>query len=160
MTTRATVPGTINAGDTVAETDVNNQPGGWSGYVTATSNQTGIGTSVTDLTSLTITYTFPASRRYKITGHLPLIVQNTSNGFVKVQVRDGSNNVVGTIFDTTVYAGERATVDGCTVIAPSSGSATYKLSAFTSASTFDVDCGSSPGDPGPAFLLIEDIGPA
>jgi len=161
MTTRATVPGTINAGDTVAETDINNGPGGWSAYVAVTSGGSGLGTSVADLSGLTTgAYTYPANRRYKITGHIPVIVQNTSNGFVKIQIRDGSNNVVGQICDTTVYAGERLFVEGTTIITPSAGSATYKLSGFTSASTFDWSAGSTPGDPGPAFILVEDIGPA
>lgn len=90
MATRTGVPGTIVAAvSNPSAADINNLPGGELGYITVTSNQTGI-TTVTDLTSLTLTFT-PATARIIRLDYAFNVNSNTASDEFQVRViKDGS----------------------------------------------------------------------
>ncbi len=155
MTTRVALPGTSTNTTVWTEADINTLPGGWLGYVEVTSTQSGI-SSITDLTSLTLTVTVNASRRIRVTGHITCL-QNTGTASVKGRIRE-SSTTLQMFMDDTLTSGERRTKEGSVVLTPTAGSHTYKLSLETSSNTIDMVAAAA--DPGPAFLLIDDIGPA
>lgn len=130
-----------------------NQPWGVMGYAQATAAQNGIGTSFTDVTSCTITFTAAANRRYKITGQVRAF-QNTSTGAVQMAITDGSNNsLCSQIYNTA--ASTWCAPFASAIHTPAAGSFTYKLRILTSANTVNLDNSSAT----PAWILIEDIGP-
>ena len=150
-------PGEFVAGDVLAAAEVNTLPGGGYAYAAVTSGQSGIGTTEVDLTSLTVTVDLPAARRIKITGH-GQFTQATAAGIPRLVVREGSTILGFAGRGPSHGTGSAGVVllDGSIIIAPSSGSHTYKLSAATSTDT----CQLSAAADNPAFILCEDIGPA
>ena len=131
-----------------------NMPWGIIGYVEVTANQTGIST-ITDLTSLTITATYVANRRIRITGDVAF--QNTTGGsFTRLSIREGS-----TVLNSRQKVGTNNLLDeqiiATAVITPTAGSHTYKLSLTMSSGTGTTSLIASATQP--AYLLIEDIGP-
>ncbi len=162
MATRSGVPGTKSGGtDSLSVADFNNLPGGCIAYVTKTGNQTSI-SSVTDISGLSITYTFPGSRRYRISGHLPQIQTSgtyPNNQFI-IRLRDGGSGTIADMWDQSNQDAEWTSVNFVYMYAPSSGSATLKLTAVPIGSTaLDINCSSPPSTPGPAHFMIEDMGP-
>lgn len=131
-----------------------NMPWGVVGRATVTANQTSIGTSVTDLTSLTTTFTAIANRIYKISAHA-VYDSNTVATQHNLFVRNGG----GTQLALAAYVPPST---GCittypiTAYAAASGSTTIKLSASCSSGTFSLVASAT----NPAFLIVEDIGPS
>lgn len=124
-------------------------------YAQATTTQSGIGATVTNLTSLTVTFTALAGRKYKTTGYLPFISQNTATGAQDLYITDGSNNLKQRATNK-LLAAIFAPVTIILREVPGAGSVTRKLRLSTSSGTVD-----SLADPAyPAFILVEDIGPA
>ncbi len=159
MSARVALPGTSTDTTVWTEADVDSLPGGAIGLVQVTSSQTGI-TSITDLSGLSVTVTANASRMIRVTGHFA-VQKNTNAGLVKALIRESSttlslfgDNIMGNGSDVN----SRATAEGSVILTPSAGSHTYKLSL--SSATTDVDMSAAAGDPGPAFLLVEDISPS
>lgn len=112
------------------------------GYAEQTSSQTGIGTSMTDLTSLTTTVTVGAN---------PIMV----HGYVTFQKKGATGYTTLEIYDTTAGAALR-NVRGAVVVvddfvtihvwarvAPAAGSRSYKLRALAQNNTTDTISGSS-----------------
>lgn len=120
------------------------------GYVAVTANQTGIST-VTDLTSLTLTFTAVAGRRYKISGK-GLVQQQTLAGTAAVTIWTGATQLGGA--GGTLIATGVLTCEPVAIVVPGAGSITYKLRLATTAGTVDLVASSTD----PAFILIEDIG--
>lgn len=151
----ATVPardGTAAAGTaTVAARRDHVHPGTFIGQATVTANQTGIGGGPTDLTSLTVTFTAVASRRYKITGY-GRVVQRTSGATAEVFIRNAANTKLQT-WSTTLGVDESGMASIEITDVPGAGSATYKLSAGVGAGTMDLTASATQ----PAFILVEDI---
>ncbi len=159
MSARVALPGTSTDTTVWTEADVDSLPGGWIGYVEVTSSQTGI-TSITDLSGLSVAVTVNASRRIRVTGH-GTVQKNTNNGLVKLLIRESSTTlglIIDNIMGNTSDVNSRMTGEGSVVLTPSAGTHTYKLSL--SSATADADLSAASGDPGPAWLLVEDIGPA
>ena len=134
-----------------------NMPWGQLAYVQVTTGagNTGLGSTATDLVSLTTgALTLPANRRVKITAQVRTS-QNTSTGTIVLGIND---SVAGTIGQATNYA--VATAIGwqvvSAVVTPASGAHTYKLQLSTTAGTVDLVASSTQ----PASILVEDIGPA
>lgn len=119
---------------------------------TSTSDQTGIGASNTDLTSLSVTITAEAGRRYRISAKA-FLQQKTSAGLASVVVTDGSNNIVDYVADITLAANDYFLATGWVEHSPGAGSITYKLRARTNAGTVDILNSQLTGR-----ILVEDIG--
>jgi hypothetical protein len=123
-------------------------------HAQVTANQNGISTA-TDLTGLSVTVTVGSGRRVKITGH-GVLTQRTGAGLAVLIVREVSGATLGQLGSHTLQTNENHLVDGSVVITPSAGAHTYNLSLSTSANTVDWGASST----APAFILVEDIGPA
>lgn len=165
MPARLGYPARESNGDTLTTTNFDTLPGGWIGYNELTSNSglTGI-TSITDLTGLSIAVTVNTSRRIRVTGSLGYTLSSTSGSGarIKAYIREGGTTLK-TFANDTHAPGEEAQAEGSVVLTPSSGSHTYNLSLSIVvisgwAGTVDLTCTAT--DPGPAFILVEDIGAA
>lgn len=147
-----TVPGGFTASTTLAASSLNSFPAGRVTHATQTTAQTGIGTSATDLTSLSVSVTTTGTRRYKITGLVNIVQQATATLGVLYLYRSGtqlhavSANLAGTVYGI-----------GITVVvydAPAAGTYTYKLAAAANSGTINTATAST----APGLLLVEDIG--
>ena len=131
-----------------------NMPWGVIGYVEVTANQTGIST-ITDLTSLTLTATYVANRRIRITGDISF-QNNASGSYTRLSIREGT-----TVLNSRQQQGFNNLLDqGITVtevLSPTAGSHTYKLSLTMSSGSSTTALIASATQP--SYLLIEDIGP-
>jgi hypothetical protein len=127
-----------------------------SGYAQSVAAQAGIGAGPTDLTSLTVTVTTPASRRIKISSGGLLTYSDGTTGHVVDVFKDGvaTNRVFAS--PRTATAGDPIWMSGYGIDTPSAGAHTYKLVAGRAfgAGTLTVT-GSATA---PAFILVEDIG--
>lgn len=131
-------------------------PQGVIGYVQVVSNQGGI-TAEADLTDLTVDVTVGAGRRIRITGHCQV-----------TETTGGTPNFIGYIKEGSTYLGRWARdsftalvgglCEASVVIEPSEGDHTYHLALArdSGTGTLSTDVGVST----PAFILVEDIGPA
>lgn len=122
------------------------------GYAEVTVDQTSI-SAAADLTSLTATVTVGSGRRIKITGYVSQFTNTAGTStYAALDVYEGVtqlNRFTGGMNDT--YTGAQ-----CIAIeTPSAGSHTYKLRA-ESDGTVTMEAASTT----PAFILVEDIGPA
>lgn len=124
------------------------------GYAEVTANQTGIGTSATDLTNLSVTVTVGSGRRIRITGHC-IFQKDTAAGYIIMPIREGATQLNEGI-ETVSAALGFVTFDSSAVETPSAGSHTYKLMAMTENNTCSLQASALL----PAFILVEDIGPA
>jgi hypothetical protein len=123
------------------------------GYAQVTANQNGIGTALTDLTSLTVTVTpAAAGRRLRITGYA-ILEQRTSAGLVFLTVMEGATQLNEALFSASA-ADTFYTCVAQAIVTPTLASHTYKLQAKTSANTVDMQASATL----PAFILVEDIG--
>ena len=158
-----TIPGGFVAGAVLTAADMNLLPGGRMGYAQTTADQLAVG-SVVDLTSLTVTWTAIAARRYRTSFQVGVFadtVIDTSYG-MEVLVTDAANVIktkaaafagVGTGSDRSV------TLVGSVCETGLAGSTTRKLRArITSAAADSMTVDSDPTYP--AYILVEDIGPA
>lgn len=165
-----TVPGGYIAGDVLTAANLNLLPGGKMGYAQVTANQTTI-TTETDLTSLTVTWTAVSARRYRITGYCTMRVDSTPSPatWACVYITDGSNTKKQAGYGSFVPSGTSDSNDSLYTTAfvsvtetGLSGSTTRKLRAESRGA------GAANGDTvaliasstQPAYILVEDIGPA
>lgn len=126
-------------------------PQGELGYAQVTADQGAI-TTVTDLTSLTVTVTVGAGRRIRITGAIRS--SNTGANSNLLLIREST-----TTLQTSSYVASTATErmpPAVYVFTPTAGSHTYKLTADTGGGTMTMRASST----APAFIQVEDIGPA
>jgi hypothetical protein len=160
MATRTiTIPGATDQTDNPSHAGVHaGHAGGWLGYVDRTSNQTTI-TSEADLSSLTVTVDVPADRRLKVTGSARVRgVDGSADAFLRIK-EDGTQIQRAIAHPGGASAENDDTVMIQAVVTPSAGSTTYKLTlekVAGGASSLSVIAASD----APAFLLVEDIGPA
>jgi hypothetical protein len=131
-----------------------NIPWGRISHAIATASQTGITTTITDLTSLTVTFTASANRYYLIRGHITA-QQNSAATAFEVRVTDGSNTQIASC-DQTVIAGQALSTSVAVVVQPAAGSVTYKLRGLTNTGTADLIASAA----SPILILVEDIGPS
>ena len=151
---------TFTAGAVYTATQANNFPRGVMQLATSQSNYT-LTTSAAIATGMTATFTAVANRYYKITYYEPQVQTANVASFTVTQIRltDASgtqyqsgivqtvsaaivNGSINNTFIGTFAAGSR-TIVGCAVASSTSGAPTLARSATA-----------------PAFLLVEDIGPA
>jgi hypothetical protein len=146
-------PHTGVAGEVLTAANLAKYPKGWLGYASVTSNQSGIGSTPTDLTGLTVTVTVPANRLVRVSGYAQVFTASGVYAAVTM-LEDGSQ--VGRVGRTLPGVGESTTVSAFTLVLPTAGSHTYKLQGESSSSTFTLEASSSL----PAWILVEDIGPS
>ncbi len=132
---------------------IGSRPAGVLGYAEVTSGQSGI-TSVTDLTGLSVTVDVPAGRKVRVTGRGG-VSQQTGAGVHRGRIQEGATVLQDWSWGD-LPAGERTHAMGSVVVAPSSGSHTYKLTLDTSSGSTSLVAASDR----PAFILVEDLGPA
>jgi hypothetical protein len=146
-----TVPGSFAPGDVLTDTDMNGLPGGRKASATKTTAQNSIGTSATDLSSLTVTFTALAGRKYRITGQATFVQAATASTAILYLLASGtqialsSDAVVGTFGRTQTVIAEHS---------PGAGSVTYKLQASCDSGTINLSASST----APSMILVEDIG--
>lgn len=128
-----------------------NSPGGTLGYAQAVASQLSIGTTITDLTSLSVAVTVGESRRIRVSFSVPA-QQKTSAGLMEVRIMEGATQLQRHL----EHAGtaEFRSMVNSVILTPTAGAHTYKLSAATSANTLDMIAGATT----PAYILVEDIG--
>jgi hypothetical protein len=165
--TSSTRPASPGEGSAVYETDTDklmvyttattgwqppwNLPWGRIAHAVQTSAQTGIGASLTDLTSLTATITMVANRYYKVTLFVPFS-QVAADGAAILAIDQAGTQIASSGFTAAVgYFTEHAAA-----ITTGSGSVTIKGRASTSAGTLSTNVAAT----SPALLLIEDVGPS
>lgn len=149
-----TIPGGYIAGDVLSAANMNLLPGGTVSVASTGSSQTGI-SAVTDLTSLSVTFTAVASRRYLITG-LVNYRQRTSSGLVTIEIAYGGGPTVLASSMETRAADDYGTASFSMYHVPGAGSITYRLRAQTSAGTVDINpLGVSTI---PSMIIVEDVG--
>lgn len=125
------------------------------GYAETTTGQAGIGTSLTDLTSMAVTVDVSsATRRIQIIGQVT-VRQLTAAGSPTVQVFEGGT-YLGTVGRTTLPTSGFSTLHGGVIITPTGGSHTYKLRGVTTNNTMDVIADGTSF--GPSSILVVDLG--
>lgn len=145
---------TFTAGNVLTAAQMNRLPWGIMGYAQATSNQTGIST-VTNVTNASVTFTANSTRYYRTTFYVSDVVQQTSAGYVQLEITDGSNNRKQNSVVLLAAGGE--TLFCVTVVETGiSGSTTRKGRASTTAGTCDLRASAT----APLFIVVEDIGQA
>lgn len=129
--------------------------GGRGVVATATkTSQQGSITSVTDVTSLSVTFTAVTGRRYRLSFQ-GQVYSSGSGDTVQVQITD-STNAVQNFGIALANSGYSKSIRVDAYVTPSAGSVTYKVRALrhTGSGTVGIDCGSTY----PAFLVAEDVG--
>lgn len=168
MAVRTAYAGTAAEGDVYTAANHARMPGGWIGYAQVTAAQAlqdaDSGGLETDLTGLSVTVTVGTNRRIRITGSGVLAIDDPlANPVCVGNIREGVtvlgrwayfdlNAASGLIFDRATLSFERSVV-----LTPTAGAHTYKLTAWASAG---ADMLLFAGATQPAFILVEDIGPA
>ena len=126
-------------------------------YASITADQGSI-TTETDVTGLTVTWTASTSRLYRISfaGQLSSSVNATDWGWIKVT--DSSNNAKVDVAVDQLSSGLGKPFHGSVFETGLSGSITRKLRAARLAGTGNISVRAATTSP--AFILVEDIGPA
>lgn len=128
-------------------------PWGFIGESEKNADQLGIGTTVTDVTDLSVTFTSPGNRRYRIHAHVAYD-QSTAAGRSTIHLANGANVDLAQSRNNLAL-GDRITIDPYFIDAPGSGSVTYKVRASAApASTVDIVTLT-----GGLRISVEDIGP-
>lgn len=144
------------AGEVLTAANLEKLAGGWIGYAEATANQTGIGAS-TDLTSLSVAVTVGPSRRIRITVWTSTIMTNT-NAAIALQIKEGVTTLTERQLAPTSNVTIGDFITASVVLTPTTGAHTYKASMALAAGAGTV--GSFASATTPAWILVEDLGPA
>lgn len=131
-------------------------PLGILGYAEVTANQGSI-TTLADLTGLTATVTVGTDRRIRVIGYIGASVDTVSDTTATLHIRE-SSTTLQTARNRPVGNSRQAVLAAVWVGAPSAGSHTYKLSLEREVGTGTLTMHAASTNP--AFLLVEDIGPA
>lgn len=152
MASRTGYVATESAGDVLTTTNFDKLPGGIIGYITRTTAQTGV-SGEADLTGLTVTVTVNTSRLIKVEGWIA-VQQITSASTPIMRIKESTTQLQQTNLD--INASSTGFLYGVTILSPSSGSHTYKLTLATGAGTVNTVHSSTI----PGILIVTDAGPA
>jgi hypothetical protein len=152
---------TFTSGQILTAAECNAFPFGVCALATSTTNYT-LTTSAAIATGMTVTFTAVANRYYKITYYEPQIATSTVAGsFTATQIK--LTNAAGTQY-------QQGIVQTAAALSINSTIANTFVGTFTAGSTVIVGCAVASNITGapvasrsatsPAFLLVEDIGPA
>jgi hypothetical protein len=123
-------------------------PGGVVAWDTG-SAQSGVGSTTTDITGLTVTFTAEVSRLYRTTLVIARLDQITTAGTVNATIATGAN-VALAVFSTSIAAGQFGNIAAVHFESGISGSTTRKGRLATTAGT--VSTVYAP------YLVVEDLG--
>jgi hypothetical protein len=113
-------------------------------------------TAATDLTSLTVTITAPAGRRFLITATAPFS-SSVATDAAQLNIQEGATVLgVATLNNVGATGTVSSTCVSMAVITPTAGAHTYKLVSQRTAGTGNITMAASAL--AIAFILIEDIG--
>ena len=144
---------TFVSGAVLTAAQMNNLPWGQIDYVEVTANQTGIASgAVRDLTGLTSTKTYVASRRIKISAKAQFTLGANACD-VALLIYEGATIIAS----QTIYAAGSSPQGRVVsaVITPTAGSHTYKIScSFGDNANNSLQAAAT----NPSYILIEDIG--
>lgn len=158
-----TTPETFTAGQTLTAASMNKMtandlvlPRGFVAYVENTTlSQTA--SADADVTSLSVTFTAEANRRYRITGVIPY-VERSSGIAATIQLQEDGT----TIQHWKIDGGAVAIGGGCTLVSYRTGITaalhTYKLRIVRTAGSYGTIIATSNAATGAAFILVEDMG--
>jgi hypothetical protein len=131
-------------------------PRGVLGRATRTTAQSGI-TTVTDITSMSVTWTATSSRLYRVSAS-GLVFSTVANDVAQLSMTDASNTVKALAQEIVAASPLGITIHVEWIVTGLSGSQTTKLrvarSGGSGSLTFDA------AGTYPAYLTVEDIGPA
>lgn len=147
----------FTAGNTLTAAQMDGLHGGWLGYASVTSGQTGL-SSETALTGLSVTVTVSADRLIKVTG-FGRTSRTVADGVTIGNIQQDGVTVGRWAHHSPDAASEMASQVGFVLLNDlAAGSYTFRLTLqrFSGTGTVGLDAASS----GPAYILVEDIGPA
>jgi hypothetical protein len=158
VVTRVTPAGNQTPGTPAPASFANGVAGGWIGYVETTTSSGLISTtSEVDIAGLAVSVTVNSSRRIRITVSCRVDFNNAAGDRWIIKIKEGS-----TIF--RVIRGPYAsfnpsefTAFGAAIETPTAGSHTYKAT-IQRFGTNSIEVPASADEP--AYLLVEDLGPA
>jgi hypothetical protein len=127
-------------------------PLGTLGYAQTSSNQ-GPTAPPFDITGATVTVTVGPGRRIKITG-VVLLSSSVTTDLPQLQINEGATLIYAV--DGPALAGNGQTLCATTVLTPSAGSHTYKLTATRVSGSGNFTINSATG--WNCYILVEDIG--
>ena len=125
-----------------------------SAYAEVTADQAAI-TTIVDVTGLSATITVAAGRRVRITGHVTVKTSLVDHGGV-LTIYEGAA-LLNSAWAVLAEASRRASLEVMAVVTSAAGAHTYKLCAAQYVSGTLLLHASAAA---PAFILVEDIGPA
>jgi hypothetical protein len=153
-----TRPGAFVANDVLTAADMNLLPGGVIGVGTRTTDQTVAGGS-TDLTGLSVTFTAPGGRRYRVSVTLPNVTYTTDpideNYLI---LKNGADDTLAGVGFDRWPASVPTSIGGVVLVAvvsPPAGSVTLKAATNGSGNKTMVNSSIMP-----SVIIVEDIGPA
>lgn len=136
-----------------------NMPWGVVGVATKSANQTGIGSSATDVTSLSVGWTAVANRYYRTTVIIPVFSQITSNGIVNLHITDNTSPtpVIKQSVNFQATAGTDVNIQSFVVESNiAAGSATRKARILTTGGSGTITSSST----NVPTIVVEDLGPS
>ena len=143
------------AGEIVTANKMNQIPKGVLGYAFRTSNITNLSGGPVDLTDLSVQVTVPAGRLIRVVGYVRAWPGPAQGDLANFLVREGDDILgIKRLIAATNNQAEGGTVE--TLIRPSAGTHTYKLSFQQVSGTSDWEVQASAAVP--AYILVEDLG--
>lgn len=143
------------AGEVLTAANLARLPGGWIGVSEATANQGSIGTTSTDLTNLSVAVTVGTSRRIRVSVFCNISMQTASNRAL-LRLQEGATQLAEARKDIVVD--NHASFNVSVILTPTAGAHTYKITArvLNAGSSLTSEASST----APAYILVEDLGPA
>lgn len=161
MANRTCFPGTATNTTHLASED-NSLPGGWIGYAQISADSATYTSTLVDIAGLSQAVTVNPNRRIMISVSLQVDSQD-SGALGDIFIREGSTSIKKTRYQFAAGSGT-CSVALWTILTPSAGSHTYKVSAqrATGSTSHKIlaSADASGGGFGPAEMVILDIGPA
>ena len=155
MPVRSAYPGTALTGEVLTALKVNNLPGGWIGYAEVAADQLSI-TTVVDLSGLVLNVTVGASRRLRVTVYTS-VYSTVVGDSATLSIKEGATQL-STRAEVFSKASTLEGVSCAAIVTPTAGAHTYKATLERTTGTGTLLMGASGTQP--AFILVEDIGPA
>lgn len=135
-----------------------NLPWGYLAHAQITANQNSVAAGGVDITGLSVSVTVPANRRLRITTKAKLFTGTLAAATGLMILRDGTQIDTADTSNDSTTPGATYGVDSVTIDhAPTAGTHTYKVQAFFSVNSDNIVIAQAND---PAYILIEDIGPA